>query len=294
MPWELTDDPTAFLDAAGGFLTAYTAENNLLLTVTDAVRTEGTRTFGEQSPWYGWWRPGPGAEVAGACLRTPPLPVVLGRMPEAAAGELAAVLAERDGAPGLPGGVTGAGGVNGAVAAGEAFAAGWREVTGAEASVRRRERLYRLSRLTGPDPAPSGTARRARPEERDLLVGWFEAFAREVGERTRDYRAGVESRTARGGLWLWEDGGRPVAMAATSAQAAGMVRVGPVYTPPEVRRRGYAAGATAAAADDALARGAREVLLFTDLANPTSNALYQRLGFLPVSDRVVLAFPSGG
>jgi predicted GNAT family acetyltransferase len=69
-----------------------------------------------------------------------------------------------------------------------------------------------------------------------------------------------------------------------------MARVGPVYTPPALRRRGYAGAATAAASQAALDAGARVVVLYTDLANPTSNALYQRLGHRPVEDRVVMSF----
>jgi predicted GNAT family acetyltransferase len=69
-----------------------------------------------------------------------------------------------------------------------------------------------------------------------------------------------------------------------------MARVGPVYTPPAQRGRGSAAGATAAVSQAALDAGAREVVLYTDLANPTSNALYERLGYAPVEDRVVLSF----
>ena len=70
----------------------------------------------------------------------------------------------------------------------------------------------------------------------------------------------------------------------------GMVRIGPVYTPPERRGRGYASAATAALSQRLLDAGAEEVLLYTDLANPVSNSIYQRIGYRPVEDRVVLAF----
>ncbi len=69
-----------------------------------------------------------------------------------------------------------------------------------------------------------------------------------------------------------------------------MVRVGPVYTPPELRGRGYAGAATAAVSQAALGAAVREVVLYTDLANPTSNALYERLGYRPVEDRVIFSF----
>jgi predicted GNAT family acetyltransferase len=79
-------------------------------------------------------------------------------------------------------------------------------------------------------------------------------------------------------------------MAGISRPEAGMVRVAAVYTPPEVRGRGYGGAVTAAVTRSALDAGAAHVVLFTDLANPTSNALYQRLGFRPVEDRTVVEF----
>jgi predicted GNAT family acetyltransferase len=79
-------------------------------------------------------------------------------------------------------------------------------------------------------------------------------------------------------------------MAGASRLIARSVRVAPVYTPPGLRGHGYAGAATAAVSQAALDAGADEVLLFTDLANPTSNALYQRLGYRPVDDRTVVIF----
>ena len=82
----------------------------------------------------------------------------------------------------------------------------------------------------------------------------------------------------------------PAAIAGVTRQVAGMLRVGPVYTPPELRGRGYASAVTAAVSLRAREAGAEEVLLYTDLANSTSNSIYQRIGYRPVEDRVVLAF----
>ena len=91
---------------------------------------------------------------------------------------------------------------------------------------------------------------------------------------------------------LWADGdGRPVSMAGTTRMEAGMVRVQYVYTPADHRAKGYAGGVTAAVTRAALDAGATDVVLFTDLANPTSNALYQRLGYSPVEDRRTVEFP---
>jgi predicted GNAT family acetyltransferase len=101
----------------------------------------------------------------------------------------------------------------------------------------------------------------------------------------------VRERIGGGRLWLWEDAsGTPVSLAGRTAAAAGVSRVAPVYTPAGARRRGYGAAVTAACTADALATDASEVVLFTDLANPTSNAIYQGIGFEPLSDRHVVRF----
>lgn len=83
-------------------------------------------------------------------------------------------------------------------------------------------------------------------------------------------------------------------MAGMTPMTAGQIRVAPVYTPAHLRGRGYASAVTAEASQAALDAGATEVLLFTDLANPTSNALYQRIGYLPVTDFAVYDFPCAG
>jgi GNAT superfamily N-acetyltransferase len=181
-------------------------------------------------------------------------------------------------------------GVTGDAAATDAFAAAWSARTGARTSVHRRMRLHRLGDLAAPDPAPDGTAAPARPAHRDLLVGWYEAFIAEIGDIAGAVGPVVDDRIAHGGLTLWLLDGEPVSLAGITREVAGMVRVAPVYTPPEHRGRGYAAATTAVVSRAALDAGAREVLLFTDLANPTSNRLYARLGYRPVEDRVVLTF----
>ena len=88
---------------------------------------------------------------------------------------------------------------------------------------------------------------------------------------------------AEGSLFLWEDRD-PVSMAAGMAETPNGIRVGYVYTPPEARRRGYASACVAALSQHYLDQGRRFCFLYTDLANPTSNAIYQRMGYYPVSD----------
>jgi len=82
---------------------------------------------------------------------------------------------------------------------------------------------------------------------------------------------------------LWEDGGT-VSLAGCGGLTANGIRVGPVYTPPELRRRGYASALTAALTRELLAGGRRFCFLFTDLGNPTSNSIYRQVGYEPVAD----------
>ena len=289
MPWTLSEDLGEFVATAGPFLRARPVPNTLPLTIAQTLRVTGLHSYGEQAPLFGWWRHGgqasPGGPVAAACLQTPPFPLVLSAGPPGAFGELAAELA-------------GAGrmlpGVNAAEQEAAEFVACWQRQAGVAAAVHQRHRLYRLHALAPPQPAPPGRARPATTADRGLVAAWLAEFHAEAGslaERDRAEQATAAARTIdRGTLIIWEDGGAPVSMAGASRQVAGMARVGPVYTPPALRRRGYAGAATAAVTQAALDAGAGEVLLFTDLANPVSNSIYQRLGYEPVQDHVLMAF----
>jgi predicted GNAT family acetyltransferase len=154
-------------------------------------------------------------------------------------------------------------------------------------------RLHRLTELVPPAPPP-GQPRTAGLGDRGLLLEWQVAFRREVHEAPDPRPHEVDDRLGYGGFTLWEAGGGAVSMAGVSRAVAGMVRVGPVYTAPGHRGLGYAGAVTAAVSRAALEAGAGEVVLFTDLDNPTSNALYRRLGYQPVSDRSLLSFTPPG
>ena len=283
MGWRTTDDVAEFLDAAGAFLRAERARNTVLLSVTEQMRrSPSLYSAGPgDGPLLGWWTGLSGA-VGGAFLQTPPFPVVVTDVPAAVAVDLAAQLAGRP----LPG-------VNAHPAVAEAFAGAWKSATGCQVEVHREQRLYRLAELSWrPDPVPPGAARIATEADAGLLTEWFLAFTTEVHDMAHhgDQAADVRQRLGYGGLTVWEAGGEIVSLAGLTRQVAGMVRVGPVYTPPEKRAYGYASAVTAAVSQQALDAGAEEVLLFTDLANPVANSIYQRIGYRPVEDRVVLAF----
>ncbi|CNE76673.1 putative acyltransferase [Mycobacterium tuberculosis] len=277
MAWTLTNDLEGFLARAGGFLRSDPVANTVPLTVTESMRVQGPGLH--RDALLGWWTAD--GRVAGACLWTGAYPPMLSAMPATAAAELAEALAGR--------GAT-VSGVNGPPEAAGAFADAWTKRTGAASGVAMRQRLYRLGGLDVPDPPPEGAARVAGDGDRMLAMEWFTAFYADAGEPRRADPELVDGRIAAGGIVFWEIGARPVAMAGRTAVVAGMARVAPVYTPAEHRRRGYGAAVTAAVTRGALDAGAEHVVLFTDLANPTSNGVYRRLGYRPVEDRLVLAF----
>jgi predicted GNAT family acetyltransferase len=166
------------------------------------------------------------------------------------------------------------------------------DARGLPATSRVDERLFRLDDLTEP-PAPAGTARVATLEDRELLVEWFGAFELEAFGAVRpgvDPATVIERALHRSRFWLWTDaGGSACAMAARHPVAFGVARIGPVYTPPGLRGRGYGSAVTAEATRD-VRRDAAVPVLYTDLANATSNKIYLQLGYYPVEDRAHVGF----
>jgi hypothetical protein len=280
MPWTLSDSVDDFRAAVGMLLEGRPAEHSVLLTVCERIAEAGPNAFGSEAARFGWWREGDRAPVGGAFLETPPYPTRLSVMPDAAATELAVALGFSVSA------------VSGPFVAVDPFVEAWKVATSGTSAVRMNQRLYRLGTLTA--PSVPGAARRATTDDFGLLVAWYRAFAVELGGPHGDTEGAVNSRLVSGALWLWEDGEHAVSMAGASALLAGMVRVGPVYTPPDQRGRGYASGVTAAASADAIDRGAEQVLLYTDLANPTSNSIYRKLGYAPIADEITVELGCSG
>ena len=281
MAWFLSDSLAEYSAATSRLLRGSPARNTILLGAAETIRVRGAAAFGGTAPVFGWWAE-PGGEVTAAFLHSPPYPPVLTSMPGPRAAALAQALAGR-GWP-LPG-------VNGDAPVAAAFATAWQQLTGDTVTLDMRSRLYRLGRLRPPQPAPPGQPRVAAQEDRRLLLAWSQAFHDEAhAGGPREASLMIDDRLSYSGLTLWETGGEPVSMAGLTRQAAGQVRVGPVYTPPGHRGRGYGGAVTAAVSQAARDAGTTEVVLFTDLANPTSNALYQRLGYEAVSDRAIYAF----
>ncbi|MFD3873124.1 GNAT family N-acetyltransferase [Streptomyces sp. NPDC058623] len=276
MTWTFSNDLAAFLAVARPAVAAQPVVNTILLTVADALERRGPHAHGPADPVFGWWTGSDGV-VAGGLLRTPPFPLLLGALPPEALSALGAALTSEP----LLADVAG---FDARSADARTLAGVW----GTPVRVVDETRLYRLGTLAAPHPLPPGRARAAREADLPLLLEWVTEFNREVDSPGTASPTALRDRISYGGFLLWEHAGTPVSVAGFSRPIGSASRIGPVYTPPGERGRGYAAGVTHAATEGARAAGATEVLLFTDLANPTSNGVYQRLGYVPIDDRLHL------
>jgi GNAT superfamily N-acetyltransferase len=224
------------------------------------------------------------ATLVGAAMQTPPMALLVNAIPPGAAVTVAEELSRA--CPDLPG-------VRGARATAVAFADAWNAVAGRRGVVTVEERLHRLHHLR-PPAGVAGRARLATTADTALLVDWIESFYGETFGHPRDDAAGrrlvATAFEAGDRILLWVVDGDVVSMAMLRAPAVGVARIGPVFTPAERRGCGYGSAVTAAAAGAALADGVAGVVLFTDVANPVSNAIYRRIGFEPVADCVHIDF----
>ncbi|MFH9721841.1 GNAT family N-acetyltransferase [Streptomyces sp. NPDC017254] len=272
MTWYFTEDVAAFRAAAAPLLAAEPARNTAVLTLMDRAER------------LGWWT-APDGGVAGVLAVSPSRVLAFGAITVEAARALASEV--------LGGAAEEPAEVRGETGPAEAFAEAFATATGRSWTPTVRMRLFRLGALTPPDPAPPGRARAAGAADIPPVAAWAREFARDIGEDAdaEDFTGPVTERITERRLLLWEGpDGRPVSTASVSRTIEGQARVHLVYTPPAERGRGYAAGVTEAVSRAALDGGAAQVLLFTDLSNPTSNALYQRLGYRPVADHLGVTF----
>ena len=275
-------DGPALLRAAGAWLVQAEAEHCYLL------GTAGSPRMGSAAPGRLFLSLEDAAGPVGAAVQVLPGPLVVSKMPEAAAALLVHWLREQ----GL-----GPANVAGPTSAVDHFAAQWAEAGGGRAVPVMGQGVYALTKVTPPSRMPRGTLRQAELRHGALLGDWAEAFAQESGLPEAEQRS---MRGASAGwisdrlVWLWETEGRPVSMAVVQGPTPHGIRVGMVYTPPALRGRGYASALVAQVSQRQLDGGRRACFLFTDLANPTSNGIYQAVGYVQVGEAKLVRLESAG
>jgi predicted GNAT family acetyltransferase len=279
-------DPGAFLGLSRPLIASderAEARHNLMLGIASTAEAHP-----ELYPTFLAWVVTDGGAPLAAASRTPPFNLVLAdpASEDALEAVLEAVRRDDPEAPGLVANVPHA----------HTAARAWTGLTGATAEVVQRQGVYALTAVRDVPRAP-GHHRPARAEERDLLLAWLLDFAVEATpagtrdrgtiERSLDARLAADEDS---GMRLWEDEGRPVSLVGFGSPTPSGIRIGPVYTPRIHRRHGYATSLTAEVSRSLLERGHRVCFLYTDLANPTSNAIYARIGYERVCDSVEYRF----
>ena len=270
------DDPTAFREAATPYLMRDEARHNLLLGISTTLiqRPDLYEAFD-------LWVASEEDDVTGVALRTHPFNLVLAQPSSDAALDALVdrLLQERQTLPG----------VVAAIPELEAFVGAWTSANDLDATRLFRHGVYELRDVL-PVPAAPGRPRPVTPEDRDLVIPWVVAFAEEVlpedDAAERQIRF-VESRLAatdEAGMWFWEDGGQPVSVSGYGGATPNGMRIGPVYTPPDLRGRGYATTLVSEQSRWLLGTGRSLCFLYTDLDNPTSNALYRRIGYRMIAE----------
>jgi predicted GNAT family acetyltransferase len=279
----IVDDAAAFRDLIEPFLLRQEAVNCVILGLINTLIDTPDRYL--RPPLLAAVE-SDGAVVA-AFLMTPPHRLNISTSDHPAVMEVAATALYEAGWT-LPG-------VNGPAVLAETFARHWLALSGRDWTQLLALRIFEARQVT-PPPDVSGNLRRATRDDRDLLIDWFTAFAADTGlneERSQLIRS-IDHRleNPHGGIWFWEVAGTPVSLVAAASPTPHGIRIGPVYTPPEHRRFGYASAATAAVSQLQFDAGHEFVFLFTDLANATANHIYQAIGYRPVCDTTAIAFES--
>ncbi len=276
---KIIEHPSArdFLSAAEAFLSDNEAINNFPLGL--ARRMEATPTPGARFLTVHH----PEGAIAGAAVQTPPWRLTLSECSAATGSALADFLVGQES-------ITG---VSGPAGPADAMASRWAKR--AHVALCQKLTVYVLTQLIPPPPTP-GALRVASAEDRPLLRPWLAAFSAEA--IPHDPPPNPESPTVAqlemGNTWVWEVDGEAVCFLASGRSTGRGRTIGPVYTPPEHRGRGYAAAATAAASQVIFDRGFAFCCLLADQANPISNRVYQRIRYQGVADHHVYDFVVGG
>jgi hypothetical protein len=273
MDVRVTSDPQAFAQTVFPFLQQDPVLHTIIMSNVHERANGTARAESEPSYFVSVHDP----DVVGVAMRTPGRGVYLGALDEELAESIADLYA--DVLPELSG-------VAGDRPAAQRFAQRWVERRGGDLTQTRGTRLHKLIDLT-PLEADDGSPRPMNADEVELVAAWGkDGFAEELATGHREWAA---RRLAEGTMWIWEVDGEAVSMVGYHHPIFGVCRVGPVYTPPEKRRHGYAGALTSHVSAMILADG-NQVCLYTDLANPTSNKIYYQAGYRPVADFVDVEF----
>jgi GNAT superfamily N-acetyltransferase len=267
-----SEDPAFVLSRAGTFLSSQPVLHNLVLSILHARVAQGDAGR--------YWIAIQREDVVGVLVQSPlTFPATLTPMEPPVVTAMADAIADA-GIP-LPG-------VNGEAATAAIFSGQWSERSNSAATPFQGNRLYELLEIREV-PDVKGALRQAGAKDRSVMIPWSRAFQHEIGESAHDTELRLDRELAAGQLWLWDRNGETVSMALAREPVDGVVRLSGVYTPPDRRKQGYAAACVHALSRRMRGAGHR-CILYTDLANPTSNSIYRRIGYRAVAEALRYRF----
>ncbi len=159
-------------------------------------------------------------------------------------------------------------------------------------AIHQKMRIYTLEKVSVNIPQ-IGYLKKAEEKDLYFLPYWYNEFNFDCGferQSLEEVAASVKEAIEGKMLFVLEDGGVPVSMASAAREIVNGRRVAMVYTPPYFRNKGYASSCVAKVSQIVLDMGCKYVTLFTDLSNPISNSIYQKIGYKPVCDNLELVF----
>lgn len=271
-----------FLNKVEPFLMKNEALNNLPLGISYRLSKEGNHF--QDEPFLGYKQRGNG-EIYYALMRTPPHNWILAVEQDLTDEDVDDFLTyiEDNHLP-LPG-------VIGSRKSVERIAEVWKGKTGAPYQVKMEQKVFRLDEVED-IPISHGELQIAQPQHQKIATDWLKMFGQEAGEPTMSetHEDTIKRMIQNQSLRLWVVDGEPVSMANATRPTKNGITIGPVFTPNEHKRKGYASSLVAQLSQCLLDEGYSFCSLYTDLSNPTSNKIYQRIGYKPIGDSMVIQF----
>jgi predicted GNAT family acetyltransferase len=275
------DDPLQFQTRVKDFLVENEAENNLQLGILSSV-VAGEYT--EHTPYLALVEDGGHLQLV--LMRTPPYPVLFSYLDKPIEKEMVQLITD-DLFMTYGDELTGMTGKKDVVAT---LAEAWHAATGKKPVLKMAMRIYKLEEVIPVSGTP-GRMRPANKADKKLLLEWYHAFHLDALQEEPEHEQ-VKKQVDRyltadpdvRGLMIWEVQNQPANMVGYAGPTTNGIRIGAVYTPTDLRRRGYATACVANISSYLLDKGYKFCFLFTDLLNPTSNHIYQQVGYVPVSD----------
>jgi predicted GNAT family acetyltransferase len=269
---ETLTDARAAIARASDFLKANPVDLNVIWSVMAQRAASGT-------PCIYWLLESDGKTVGIAIESPPQHTVAVSPMPREHVHAIATAIAEQD---------HHLSSVAGESSTAPVFAGLWTELCNTAAGVEDAQRLYALGDLVMPAPVP-GRLRYVDASERELMARWWSDFQDETGSPGHDVFVAVDLALSARRLFVWDDDG-PRCLARATKPLGGVSRIGVVYSPPEWRRRGYAAACVGRLCEQVRAYEGANSVLYAQLSNAGSTAIYRRLGFQAVSEVLVYRF----